>query len=192
MRERLEDHYIYNYPSDDDTSNRTITRVIGRRRSPSFTRTDERYKTFTIPRQRKETVPILPRYDDPAWGDRHYPSRQESAYRRPPDFSDQHIERRGESRDEWCLPNSVEKVSCYGPRKETPRPNIQYDGYYGVEDRGYQQRPTTSSQALARGHLHGTLPRRDRKEWIRPEKFDGNASLDTFLAHFDNCITYNG
>ena len=47
-------------------------------------------------------------------------------------------------------------------------------------------------KSWARGHLRGTLPRRDQKEWIRPEKFDGNASLDTFLAYFDNCIMYNG
>ena len=192
MRERLEDNYVYIHSSDDDTPNRTITRVNGHHRSPSFTRTDERYETSTIPRRRKETVRIPPRYDDPAWGDRRYPSRQDSAYRRPLICSDQHIERRGNSRDEWCLPNNVERVSSYGPGNGAPRLNTQYEGYYGVEDRGYQQRPTTSSQELSRGHLRGTLPRRDRKEWIRPEKFDGNASLNTFLAHFDNCITYNG
>ena len=54
MGERSEDDYIYIYPSDDDNPNRTITRVVGRRRSPSFTRTDERYKTITTPRQRRE------------------------------------------------------------------------------------------------------------------------------------------
>ena len=148
MGERLEDDYIYIYPSDGDSPNRTITRVVGRRRSPSSTRTDERYKTFTTPRQRKETVPVPPRYDDPAWGDIHYPSRQDSAYRRPLVCSDRHIERRGDSRDEWCLPNSVERVSSYGPGKKTPRPNFQYEGYYGVEDRGYQQRPTASSHYI--------------------------------------------
>jgi len=32
----------------------------------------------------------------------------------------------------------------------------------------------------------------DRKRFIKPEKFDGTSSLETFLAQFENCARYNG
>ena len=34
-------------------------------------------------------------------------------------------------------------------------------------------------------------PRRSRKHWIKPDRYDGSSSLEAFLAHFNTCATYN-
>ena len=32
---------------------------------------------------------------------------------------------------------------------------------------------------------------RDKAKWIKPEKFNGHGSFETFLVQFENCASYN-
>ena len=61
-------------------------------------------------------------------------------------------------------------------------------GPYSGADRGSKH--VRSSPSSLGGQSENTVTR-FRKDYIRPQKFSGTGSFETFYAHFQNCAAYN-
>ena len=76
-------------------------------------------------------------------------------------------------------------------RQYTNRKYADNGQHYSVEtdsesdDNDASRKPTCCIQ-------NDSVRKRNCKEWIKLERYDGSTSLDTYLAHFQNCNDYNG
>ena len=77
------------------------------------------------------------------------------------------------------------------PRQSTNRKYTENRPHYNVETDSESDNHGAGREET-RDTKSDYVKKRSCKEWIKLERYDGSTSLDTYLAHFQNCNDYNG